>query len=80
MYGPLFVTRITFMGRHYVLVGETDGAIATERDFRTGRLGLAYLTPAGEVMRGGEVIGGRDDIGFGEVVRWPIYNLPPCPN
>lgn len=74
------IRRVTFRGAAYILVGMEDGALATERQFRTGATAFAYVTPAGEIYSDGEVIGTRDDLRLGEVEHWPAYRYPPSLN
>lgn len=77
---PFPITRISFKGSDYILIGETDGAITSEYLFRAGELGFAYLTPTGEIMRKLRLIGTIDDVEFGATEMWPDYLAPASHN
>ena len=58
------IKKIRFQGEEYLLIGETDGAIAKQEDYRHGRCSYAHLFPNGEVMRFKKQIGTIGDIEF----------------
>lgn len=56
--------KIRFQGEEYLLIGETNGAIAKEDDYRHGRCSYAHLYPDGRILRFREQIGTIDDVEF----------------
>lgn len=55
---------IKFKGQDYLLVGDTDGAIASKEDYENFTPSFAHLFPDGTIKRYNSVIGKREDIQF----------------
>ncbi len=62
------IRQITFQGREFILIGDTDGAITTREAYSTGRVSYAHLLPDGNIIRYQKKIGTREDATFGEPV------------
>lgn len=56
--------RVEFKGQIYILVGEEDGAIATEEQYKHFLTPFAHLYPNGDISRHGKLIGTIADLGF----------------
>ena len=66
------VEQITLHGKSFVFVGDaerTDGAIATEYQYRHGLRPYAHLYRDGRILRLGQQIGSWEDIEWGESVE-----------
>lgn len=55
---------IKFKDKDFLLVGDTDGAIALREDYESFLPSYAHLFPNGKIMRYQHCIGTRDDIQF----------------
>jgi len=56
--------RIRFLGQEFILTHPVDGAIATEEQYRVGKVGFAHLFEDGVIRRYGKKIGMGEDIEF----------------
>lgn len=58
------IQQIVFQGKEYLLIGETDGAIATREQYANGFCPYAHLYPDGIIRRKSSIIGVKSDIEF----------------
>ena len=62
---------IRFLGKNWLLVGETSGAITTVESYSHGICSFAHLHENGTISRYGILIGLREDIVFGDEATEP---------
>lgn len=63
------IRRIKWLGKDLILLGETDGPIATEEQYKTGHCSLGHLYPDGNISVFGQQVGTKEDIEFGEFIE-----------
>lgn len=63
--------KIKFKKKEYLLIGDREGAITTEQNYREGIVSYAHLRLDGRIMRYNSIIGNIKDIEFIEMVNTP---------
>ena len=61
---PKYFKEVEFRGKRYLLIGNTDGPLATKDQYETGKVSFAYLCLGGIIVQNNQVIGYASELVF----------------